>query len=125
MRLLKSIFFHSPIKHVILFILGCFIIVINGFTVGFDHLISYVDGTFVAGFSLILIGGLSTLNYFGAYDFWSYTFSKRNPNGTKKPLYEYSAEKKEKRSRGDFAFTPYYVVGLFFLIISIILYFCL
>ena len=58
MRLLKSIFFHSPIKHVILFILGCFIIVINGFTVGFDHLISYVDGTFVAGFSLILIGGL-------------------------------------------------------------------
>ena len=122
---LKNIFFHSPVKHVVLFVIGCLLVVINGFKMGFDQLLSYVDGTFVAGFALILVGGLSTLNYFGAYDFWSYTFSKRGPNGIKKPLHEYVADKREKRSRGKFSFTPYYVVGLFFVIISIILYFCL
>ena len=121
MKFLKTLFLHSPIKYIILFVIACLIIVANCFNVGFDQLIAYIDGTFVAGFALILIGGLSTMNYFGAYDFWSYTFSKRNPNGTRKPLYEYSAEKKEKRSRGNFAFGPYYLVGLFFVLLSIIL----
>lgn len=121
MKLFKDIFFHSPIKYIILFVIGCLLVLINGFSKGFDSLIIYADGFFIAGFTLILIGGLSLLNYFGAYDFWSYTFSKRNPNGTKKPLYEYSAERKEKRSRDKMPFGPYFATGLFFVLCSMIL----
>jgi hypothetical protein len=123
MKLIKDTFFHSPIKYAILFVIACIIVLINGFIKGFDFLIVYIDGFFIAGISMILVGGLSLLNFFGAYDFWSYTFSKRNPNGTKKPLYEYSIERKEKRNRGNLPFGPYFIVGLLFLIISIILFF--
>ena len=122
MDLFKKVFLHSPIKYIVLLIIGILITIINCISKGFDLLVSYVDGAFVAGATIFLIGGLSTLNYFGAYDFWSYTFSKRAPNGTKKPLYEYSNEKQEKRSRAKIPFGAYYAVGVFYIICSIILY---
>lgn len=121
MNLFKNIFLHSPIKYLILFLVASLIVLTNLFLNGFSYLYLYVDGFFISGFSLILVGFLSLLNYFGAYDFWSYAFSKKKTNNYKVRLYEFSEEKKEKRKLKPLPFGPYFGVGIVFLVVSIIL----
>ena len=87
-----------------------------------NELINYINGSFVGGFVLIGVGGLSWCASVGAYDMFSYMFTKRGPNGYKPTLYDYSQAKREKCKQNKLSFLPYIVVGAVFVIISLILF---
>ena len=121
MNFFKNVFFHSPIKYIILFLVATGIVLTNLFLNSFTVLYFYVDGFFIAGAALILVGFLSLLNYFGAYDFWSYAFSRKKKDEPRVPIYDFSEEKKRKRKLKPLPFGPYFGVGIVFFVISIIL----
>lgn len=117
---MKRLFFHSPIRYIIALFIAILFVLIRLFTShGFLELLAYCDGTFIAGMILICLGGLSVVTYFGGFDIFSYNFSKKKEGASS--LYEYSQIKAEKRKNAPLHFVPYFVVGLFFLLISTIL----
>ena len=120
--LLDKIFFHSLKKYCILFVVACILVLIGLLLNGFEYAIYYVNSFFVAGFSMVCFGGLSIINYFGGYDFMSYAFSKRNPDGTKIQYSTYIENKESKRKVKNLPFGPYFVVGIIFIIISLVIY---
>ena len=85
-------------------------------------MINYMDGFFIAGFSVILLGGLSVLNYFGAYDFASYAFSRRGADNKKMPYSDFLASKEKKRKEKALPFGPYFAVGGLFFLVSLTMY---
>ena len=118
----KKIFFHSWKKYILLFIVACVLTLVGLLIKGFDLPLYYVDSLFFAGFSMVGVGGLSIINYFGGYDFMSYAFSKRNLDGTKIQYSTYIENKEAKRKKADLPFGPYFVVGTVFLIVSFVVY---
>lgn len=116
------LFLHSWKKYLILTIVGLVILLINLSLHDFVYLLNYISGLQIAGFVLILVGGLSLLNYYGAYDFWSYAFTRRGKNGKNGSVYEYSEEKRSKRSKLKLPFGPYFLTGTVYLLLSFLLY---
>ena len=121
----RKIIFHSPIKYLIIFVLTsviCFVIaLIKNFT-----LIGFVDAFFISGTITFVIGLLSLLSYFGAFDTFAYSFtyiknSYSKTNNKNNDFYNYKQMKIMKRKKENFSFTPYLIIGLIFIIISIIL----
>ena len=121
-RLLDKIFFHSWKKYIILFVVACALTMAGLLLNGFNFALYYVNSFFFAGFAMICLGGLSIVNYYGGYDFMSYAFSKRNPDGTKIQYSTYIENKENKRKNNKLPFGPYFVIGTIFLIVSIIIY---
>ncbi len=119
---MKKIFFHSPNRYLFSILIGIILAILNiFFDKGFSSILSYANGTFISGFMLICIGGLSLVNYFGGFDIFSIMFAKRDQYGHKPTLHEYSISKAERRKKYPYVFTPYFIVGLILLIISAIL----
>lgn len=118
----NKIFFHSWKKYIISCMIGIVITIVGLVLNGFNLLIYYANCTFVAGFSLVCVGGFSVVNYLGGYDFISYTFAKRNRDGIKLQYSQYIESKEIKRKANNLPFSPYFVVGGVFLLISIIMY---
>jgi len=117
----KKIFIHSLNRYISALVFGIAIIVLNNCLInGWNVLMNYVDAFFIAGASNILIGGLAWIGNTGAYDIFGYVFARKRPNIT--CLYDYTESKREKREKSKFSFIPWIVVGVFFLLISIILY---
>ena len=74
----------------------------------------------VSGAVTFLVGGLLTVSHFGAFDLFSYAFS-RNGTGERKKYKnytDYTNDKTEKRTRLGYIFVPYYVVGVAVVLIS-------
>ena len=121
----RKIIFHSPIKYLILFILGIVIafslILIRGL-----NLVSVVDSFFISGAIFIFVGILSCLNFLGAFDTFSYSFyyvkNSYSKNKENIDMYNYKQNKLTKRSKSNISFTPYLIVGLFYLIVSLVFY---
>jgi len=111
------------VKCIFTFIYGIIIIIINNLSYGmWDSIFVYINGLFVAGFSLLCFGGLSVCAYFGTFDIFTHLGAKRGPNGVKPTLYEHSEALKEKRSKKPLPFIPYFVIGAIYIIIMFILY---
>ena len=111
------------LKYIAGLIIGIGILCINNIIKEkWDLIMYYVDGSFIAGMTLICVGGLSVCSYFGAYDVFAYMFTKRLPDGTKPSLYEFSEERKDNRKKIKGKFIPYFVMGGVFLAIALILY---
>ena len=119
---LSKLFLHSWKKYIILTVVGLLILLVNLLLHDFTYLINYISGLQIAGIVIILVGGLSILNYFGAYDFWAYAFMRKGKNGKKPSVYDYSEEKRLVRSRSKWPFGPYFIIGFLFLIISFFMY---
>lgn len=117
----KRLFLHSPIKYVVLTILGLLIFLANLLFNGFEFYTFYVGGIQIAGLSLLFMGGLSMLGYYGAFDFWGYTFSKKTEDGRRIPISDYVEQRRVKRHNKNFPFPPYFLVGIIFLIASFIM----
>jgi len=118
----REIFLHSKYRYIFSFLSGIIIVIIKlCVDQGFTSLLSYTNGTFIAGFALICLGGLSLVNYFGGFDIFTLMVAKRDADGHKPTLYEHSLAKKEKRKKNKFVFVPYFCVGALFLITAIIL----
>lgn len=119
---MRDIFFHSWIKYLVSFVYGLFIMALyNIFYTKWVLLIGYIDGFFIAGASLICVGGLSLINYLGGFDIFSYMFSKKQTATGKITFYDYSQNRLEKRKKNKYTFVPYFTVGGLYLIVSIIM----
>lgn len=118
MYFLKKLFLHSYAKYIVLFCIGCALVLIYLLANGFDYGIYYADSTFIAGAAIVISGGLSMLNYFGAYDFWGYAFSIRKQRAMNRTLPEYAEIMKGDRQKKGYTFGPYFAVGAIFLIVS-------
>ena len=111
------------LKYIIALIIGIGILCLNNIIKErWDLIIYYLDGSFISGMTLICVGGLSLCSYYGAYDVFSYMFTKKLPDGTKPSLYEFSEERKENRKKIKGKFIPYFAIGSVFLITALILY---
>lgn len=121
----RKIVFHSPIKYLILFILGIVIafsiILMRGL-----NLVSAADGFFISGAIFLFLGILSCLNFLGAFDTFSYSFyyvkNSYSKNKENIDMYNYKQNKLTKRSKSNISFTPYLIVGLVYLIVSLVFY---
>lgn len=123
---MKRVFFHSRTRYAISAGFALLIVLLKLLTAGkFSSLQTYSDGFFIAGLLLICGGGLSVVNYFGGFDIFSCMFAKRDAEGHKPTLQEFSEMKAEKRKSNPFVFIPYFTVGFFSLIVaSVLLIFC-
>ncbi|MDE6947732.1 MAG: DUF3899 domain-containing protein [Anaeroplasmataceae bacterium] len=117
----KTIFLHSWIKYLSCVIYGIVIIVVYNSFREWSKLVNYIDAIFIAGFSLVCIGGLSIVNNLGTFDIFTHMFVRSKENQPKPSLYEYSNSKKEKRYKNRFYCIPYFVLGVLYIIISVIL----
>ena len=115
------LFMHSPVKYIVLTVFGLLIVLANLLLNGFDYFIYYINGFQIAGLSIIFMGGLSALGYVGAFDFWGYTFSKKNHDGRRIEISQYIDMKSTKRHSKNLPFTPYFLIGLVFLTVSFVL----
>ncbi len=109
-------------KYLILTIVGVLLIIISVATHdAWTIYIYYTDGFLLAGVVLILLGGLSFVTSQGAFDIFSYLGTKRNNNGKKLTLAEYSEVMREERQNKGYVFMPYILVGISFLVVGIIM----
>ncbi|MCR5741481.1 MAG: DUF3899 domain-containing protein [Gammaproteobacteria bacterium] len=118
----RNLFVHSPFRYIFALVYTIGIVVLyNGLRKDFVSLVNYANGTFIAGFSLILFGALVVVKNHGGFDIWQYMFVKRNPDGSRETLYDFSERKKLVRASKRYDFMPYEVVGVLVSLISLIL----
>lgn len=89
---------------------------------GWNSLSYYGSGLFIAGFTLILIGGLSLVNQFGQFNIFSFIFNNKRIDGRKETLAEYGERKELQRSKKSIPFLPYMIIGVLVTIASVIIY---
>ncbi len=121
---MKNIFFHSKGKYIfsLCFAIVCTIIYVFINDKYFQQpLFSFMNGTFIAGFVLMLIGGLSILSNLGAFDIFSYQFKKKGTGENRYTLFDHQQQRIEKSKTKKLYFVPYMVVGALFIVISILL----
>lgn len=120
----NRIFFHSPIRYIVSFVLSTCITVAYLFSTNFKILKCYADGMLAGGAFSVLFGLLVLVIYLGAFDTFAYGFKRifNRTNGKYNDLVEYENVMKEKRSKNKFIFVPYLVVGVLFILVSIILF---
>ncbi len=122
MKFIKKLFINSWIRYLVSFVIGLIIAVIYLSLNGFKYFYNYVNAISTAGISLIFIGLLSLVSYLGAFYAFGYGFSQIFGNKSNyKDLYDYTTRKIEIRKRKNFIFMPYIIVGIIFVIISLIL----
>lgn len=123
MKFLKKVFFHSLHKYIISASLVLVVLIVSLSLNNFRELIYYVNGFQIGGAIVFLIGGLSLVSYFGAFDTFGYAFSKlkKDPEKQYRDMYEFVTIKEEERKEHKFTFMPYFVTGLFFILIGIFL----
>lgn len=118
---MKQFFKDFYIRLIVCFVYGLLIVIINNIIKHtFNSLIEYSNGFFIGGFSLICFGGLSVINYFGGFDIFQYTFRRRPKGGPQESLYDFSNRKKLERSKGKKTFIPYFVIGVFYILVALI-----
>lgn len=122
--LFAKIFFHSITKYGVSIFISIIIILIVLASRGFNHLVFYCDGLFIAGGVLVAVGLLSLLSGLGNFDIFSYSgkyvYNKiRNKSVERYP--EYSKNKMLNRKNFQFGYIPYIVVGVFDILISVVL----
>ena len=129
MNKFRDIFLHSGKKYIVVTIVSLIINIVIVAYKGFDNLIAYCDATFVSGALCIGIGGLSVLGNFGAYDTLGYSIHYVRENTLRKDgavkkyndMHDYIEKQNLKRSKSKYLSVPYFVVGTFWIIFSIIL----
>lgn len=123
MKFIKNIYYHLGLnwkKYLLCFIIGAAICVLSISLNGrFDLLVSYVNGLFSGGFVVLCLGGLSIVSYHGAFDMFSYAFSKRDTK--KQGYYNYSITGKERRTKRKYNYIPYFAIATLFIVVSLIL----
>ena len=109
MEKLKAFLNDHKKRLIISIVYGIIIMIINNLVNSWDSIIHYCNGAFIAGFSLLCIGGLSTVSYFGGFDMFGYIVRKRPKDGPNESLYDYSMRKNVERKKGVKFFISYYI----------------
>ena len=113
------------LKFLICLALGLFVMAIYNWSAGrWDQLISYSNGAFIGGAFLFLVGLLSLVNSFGAFDLSSFYLRRKQYDETRKENYgEYVTRKAEERKKTRLGFLPYVIVGAVFIIVGISIFY--
>jgi len=124
-----KIFFSNKGRYVVALIVSIVLFIALSLVFGFKIFQSYVDASFVVAIVDLGFAGLSVATREGTFDGLSYGFYKifvsyrfNNPKGKYNDLYDYKMVHDAKRKDNPYKFVPYIVVGLVFLIISLILF---
>ena len=125
----RDIFLHSGKKYIVITIISIIVNFVIILYKGYNNFIAYCDATFVSGALCIGIGGLSVLGNYGAYDTLGYSIHYVRENTLRKDgsvkkyndMHDYIEKQNLKRSKCKYLFVPYFVVGAFWIILSIIL----
>jgi len=120
MERLSRLFPRSPGPWLAALLLGAVVTGLRLWSLGGTLPLFWSDALEAAGGILILLGLLTLVGRLGAFDTVGYAFSTFARERRYKDLYEYSAAKKETRSRGAWAFPAFAVVGLAFLVAGLI-----
>lgn len=115
MYLLKKIFVQSPGHYIAALLLDAAVGIFRFTTLpqGIGARFLWREVLSVSGSVTLLIGGLLTVAYFGAFDLFGYVFSpgRFGENRKYKDYAQYSQKMAERRASGGYSFVPYYVVG--------------
>lgn len=116
--MIKDLFFHSPIRYIVSLVITIGVLITYNCINGWEHLINYSNAFFIGGGFVIALGLFSLLDFYGFFNIARYMFVKKNPDGTKKSLYEYSEERTEKIKYKKFRYVPYLFIGVVVIIVS-------
>jgi hypothetical protein len=120
---MKQIFFHSKYRY-LFSLLFALVGIAAYFLLNEENqkqpILAIANSTFIVGFVLILVGGLSILSNLGAFDIYSYQFKRKGTGANRYTLYDHQQKRIEQSKGKQFNFVPYMTVGLFFVIISAI-----
>ena len=108
-------------RYAVAFLINVGLTLLVLFARGVDLKIYYVDAFSVAGAVSILLGLFTWVIRAGMFDTVGYGFSTLRTERKYRDLYEYSNRKKEKRSRKGSFILPFFVVGLGFIGISLLI----
>jgi len=121
MKFLRKYILHSPVQYAIAVGINVFFTLLVLYLKGFDRILAYVEAFSVAGAVSVLFGLLLWVSAAGAFNTFGYAFSFFRSERRYKDLYEYTVAKQEKVSKQKKIYIPYIVVGVVFLIISLVL----
>ena len=120
---LKYFFLDNKIGFIVAISLGVFIVLI--FTIlnnSWTNLVGYCDATFSASGILLCAAGFSFVNYHGAFDMFSYSFSKKKRKEMGEDYYQYAERKALERKTNKLVPVPYLLISLLFFIIALIIF---
>ena len=117
---LSRLFPRSPGPWLAALLLGAAVTALRLWSRGGALPLFWADALETAGGILILLGLLTLVGRLGAFDTVGYAFSTFARERRYKGLFEYSAARKEKRSRGAWTFPAFAAVGLAFLIAGLL-----
>lgn len=121
MALIKKLFIHSPFRYLACLIIIIGVMVLYNIFNGWGYLINYSNLFFISGVIIISVGFFSTADYLGFFNIARYMFVRKNPDGTKKSLYDYNQERTEKIKPHKYRFCPYYLIGIISIIVATII----
>ena len=122
MGIFNRLFHHSPKYYLIPACIGFLVAGLALLRESVRARMQYVNALTVAGALVILLGLLGLVIHLGAFDVFGYSFSTLGARRRYKSLYDYGQAKQEQRSRSEWIFVPYFVVGAVFLAAGLILW---
>lgn len=120
MYALKKALFHSPWHYVAAVVLSIVVILFRRWNLPADIGAAFAmhECFSVAGGVTFLVGALFAVTYFGAFDLFGYVFGRAMEKQNYKSYAHYATAKQEKRSREQYYFVPYFVVGAIVFLLS-------
>ena len=115
------------IKFVVCILVGFGLMAIYNSAAGNWHtLVSYSYGAFIGGAVLFLVGLLSLVGSFGAFDLASFYFLRKRVDETRKENYgEYVNRRADDHAKTRMGFLPYVIVGILYIIVGIVTFYCI
>ena len=115
------------IKFVVCILVGFGLMAIYNSAAGNWHtLASYSNGAFIGGAVLFLVGLLSLVGSFGAFDLASFYFLRKRVDETRKENYgEYVTRRADDHAKARMGFLPYVIVGILYIIAGIVTFYCI
>ena len=121
MDLLRRLILHSPKRYLAALGLAALLTGLRLWSLGGTLPLFWADALETAGGVLILLGLLGLVAHLGAFDTVGYAFNTFRSQRRYKDLYEYSAAKKDSRSRQPWGFMAFIAVGAVFLVAGLVL----
>ncbi len=110
------------IKFVVCILIGATpLLIYLGSKNGWTSSYAYMDGCFIGAATLLGIGFLAIINNFGGFDLFSFYFRRHKTENGPEDFGDYVQRKGQERVKLRWGFLPYFVIGVCYLIPSIVL----
>ncbi|MBO7401871.1 MAG: DUF3899 domain-containing protein [Lachnospiraceae bacterium] len=120
MSIIRKLILHSPGHYIAAFVIAAGFSGAMLFTRGASTTVLWMDALTVGGAVTALFGLLLLVTRLGSFDLFSYSF-RRFSGRTDKDFYEFREQAEEKRSKEEYTFMPYILVGLLFIVVGLVI----